>query len=132
MEGLSPDHLTELESWLSEITGFAATSLQPNSGAQGEYAGLLTIRAYHAARKESHRDVILIPISAHGTNPASAVMAGMKVVVVKSDEDGHIDVKDLKEKAVAIQRPARRVDGNLSFYPWCIRRKHKRYLPHHP
>jgi glycine dehydrogenase len=91
--------LTELENWLSEITGFAATSLQPNSGAQGEYAGLLTIRAYHAAHGETHRDVMLIPISAHGTNPASAVMAGMKVVVVKSDEDGHIDTGDLKEKA---------------------------------
>jgi glycine dehydrogenase len=91
--------LTELEYWLSAITGFAATSLQPNSGAQGEYAGLLTIRAYHTARNESHRDVMLIPISAHGTNPASAVMAGMKVVVVKSDEDGHIDVADLKAKA---------------------------------
>ncbi|MES1160721.1 MAG: aminomethyl-transferring glycine dehydrogenase, partial [Bacteroidota bacterium] len=91
--------LTELENCLSAITGFAATSLQPNSGAQGEYAGLLTIRAYHTARNESHRDVMLIPISAHGTNPASAVMAGMKVVVVKSDEDGHIDVDDLKAKA---------------------------------
>jgi len=92
--------LTELENWLSEITGFAATSLQPNSGAQGEYAGLLTIRAYHAAHNDTHRDVMLIPISAHGTNPASAVMAGMKVVVVKSDDEGHIDVADLKEKAV--------------------------------
>jgi glycine dehydrogenase len=91
--------LTELEAWLSEITGFAATSLQPNSGAQGEYAGLLTIRAFHAANGGKHRDVMLIPISAHGTNPASAVMAGMKVVVVKSDEDGHIDTGDLKEKA---------------------------------
>jgi glycine dehydrogenase len=91
--------LTELEAWLSEITGFAATSLQPNSGAQGEYAGLLTIRAFHAANGGNHRDVMLIPISAHGTNPASAVMAGMKVVVVKSDEDGHIDTGDLKEKA---------------------------------
>jgi glycine dehydrogenase len=89
----------ELESWLSEITGFHATCLQPNSGAQGEYAGLLTIRAYHADRQEAHRDVMLIPISAHGTNPASAVMAGMKVVVVKSDEDGHIDTADLKAKA---------------------------------
>ena len=89
----------ELESWLSQITGFAATSLQPNSGAQGEYSGLLTIRAYHASRKETNRDIILIPISAHGTNPASAVMAGMKVVVVKSDDDGHIDVDDLKAKA---------------------------------
>jgi glycine dehydrogenase len=91
--------LTELERCLCEITGFAATSLQPNSGAQGEYAGLLTIRAYHAAHGGGHRDVMLIPISAHGTNPASAVMAGMKVVVVRSDEDGHIDVPDLTEKA---------------------------------
>jgi len=91
--------LTELEEWLSEITGFAATSLQPNSGANGEYAGLLTIRAYHNANNGAHRDVMLIPISAHGTNPASAIMAGMKVVVVKSDDDGHIDVTDLKEKA---------------------------------
>jgi glycine dehydrogenase len=91
--------LTELEEWLSEITGFAATSLQPNSGAQGEYAGLLTIRAYHEANGHSHRDIMLIPISAHGTNPASAVMAGMKVVVVKSDEEGHIDTGDLQEKA---------------------------------
>jgi len=92
--------LTELEEWLSEITGFAATSLQPNSGANGEYAGLLTIHAYHNANNGAHRDVMLIPISAHGTNPASAIMAGMKVVVVKSDDEGHIDVEDLKEKAV--------------------------------
>jgi len=91
--------LRELENWLSQITGFAATSLQPNSGAQGEYAGLLAIRAYHAHHNEAHRDVMLIPISAHGTNPASAVMAGMKVIVVKSDEDGHIDTADLKAKA---------------------------------
>ena len=93
--------ILELESWLSTITGFAATSLQPNSGAQGEYAGLLAIRSYHAAHGQQHRQVMLIPISAHGTNPASAVMAGMKVVVVKSDEDGHIDIQDLKEKAVS-------------------------------
>ena len=91
--------IIELESWLSTITGFAATSLQPNSGAQGEYAGLLAIRSYHAANGHKHRQVMLIPISAHGTNPASAVMAGMKVVVVKSDEDGHIDIQDLKTKA---------------------------------
>jgi glycine dehydrogenase len=91
--------ITELENYLSTITGFAGTSLQPNSGAQGEYAGLLTIRAYHASRGESHRNVVLIPISAHGTNPASAVMAGMKVVVTKCDEAGNIDVADLKEKA---------------------------------
>lgn len=92
--------ILELESWLSTITGFAATSLQPNSGAQGEYAGLLAIRAYHKAHDQQHRQVMLIPISAHGTNPASAVMAGMKVVVVKSDDDGHIDIHDLKEKAI--------------------------------
>ena len=91
--------ITELEDYLSKITGFAATSLQPNSGAQGEYAGLLTIRAYHAANGESHRNVVLIPISAHGTNPASAVMAGMKVVVTKCDEAGNIDVADLKARA---------------------------------
>ena len=91
--------ITELENYLSAITGFAGTSLQPNSGAQGEYAGLLTIRAYHASRGESHRNVVLIPISAHGTNPASAVMAGMKVVVTKCDEAGDIDMIDLKEKA---------------------------------
>jgi glycine dehydrogenase len=91
--------ISELETWLSRITGFAATSLQPNSGAQGEYAGLLSIRSYHKANGNAHRDVMLIPISAHGTNPASAVMAGMKVVVVKSDADGHIDVDDLREKA---------------------------------
>ncbi len=89
----------DLEKWLSNITGFAATSLQPNSGAQGEYAGLLAIRAYHAANNAAHRNVILIPISAHGTNPASAVMAGFKVVVTKCDEAGNIDVADLKANA---------------------------------
>jgi len=91
--------IAKLEEYLSEITGFTACSLQPNSGAQGEYAGLLTIRAYHEQRNESHRNIVLIPISAHGTNPASAIMAGMKVVVVKSDEKGYIDVEDLKLKA---------------------------------
>lgn len=89
----------ELEAWLSEITGFAACSLQPNSGAQGEYAGLLTIRAYHEANSDFHRNVALIPDSAHGTNPASAVMAGMKVVVVKCDNQGNIDLEDLRAKA---------------------------------
>ncbi len=93
--------ISKLEDYLSEITGFTACSLQPNSGAQGEYAGLLTIRAYHANRNESHRNIVLIPISAHGTNPASAIMAGMKVVVVRSDEKGYIDVEDLKLKAEA-------------------------------
>ena len=89
----------ELSRYLCEITAFEACSLQPNSGAQGEYAGLLVIRAYHASRGDAHRNVMLIPISAHGTNPASAVMAGMKVVVVKALENGYIDVEDLKAKA---------------------------------
>jgi glycine dehydrogenase len=88
-----------LESWLAEITGFAAVSLQPNAGSQGEYAGLLVIRAYHRARNQAERDVCLIPTSAHGTNPASAVMAGMKVVVVACDEHGNVDVADLRKKA---------------------------------
>ncbi|MDC6366541.1 MULTISPECIES: aminomethyl-transferring glycine dehydrogenase [Flavobacteriaceae] len=90
--------LQSLESQLNEITGFAATSLQPNSGAQGEYAGLMTIRAYHKSRGEGHRNICIIPASAHGTNPASAVMAGMKVVVTKTDDKGNIDVADLEEK----------------------------------
>lgn len=88
-----------LEAYLCEITGFAGCSLQPNSGAQGEYAGLLVIRKYHESRGEGHRDVVLIPASAHGTNPASAIMAGGKVVVVKCDERGNIDVADLKARA---------------------------------
>lgn len=91
--------IDELSEYLCTITGFDACSLQPNSGAQGEYAGLLTIMAYHKANGNAHRNVVLIPISAHGTNPASAVMAGMKVVVVKGTEEGHIDVADLKLKA---------------------------------
>ncbi|PHR15082.1 MAG: glycine dehydrogenase (aminomethyl-transferring) [Aequorivita sp.] len=92
--------LKKLEKQLTEITGFAGTSLQPNSGAQGEYAGLMVIRAYHESRGESHRNICLIPSSAHGTNPASAVMAGMKVVVTKSTDEGNIDVDDLREKAI--------------------------------
>ncbi|GAB3229606.1 aminomethyl-transferring glycine dehydrogenase [Algoriphagus aestuariicola] len=90
---------TNLRTWLTEITGFADTSLQPNSGAQGEYAGLMVIRAYHMSRGEGHRNVSLIPTSAHGTNPASAVMAGMKVVLVKCDEKGNIDIEDLRKRA---------------------------------
>ena len=89
-----------LESDLNEITGFYATSLQPNSGAQGEYAGLLVIKAYHESRGDAHRNICLIPSSAHGTNPASAVMAGMKVVVTKATLEGNIDFEDLKEKAL--------------------------------
>ncbi|MET3580916.1 glycine dehydrogenase [Mesorhizobium robiniae] len=91
--------IDELEAWLAEITGFDAATLQPNAGSQGEYAGLLAIRGYHRSRGESHRTVCLIPSSAHGTNPASAAMAGMSVVVVRCTEDGNIDVDDLKAKA---------------------------------
>ncbi len=89
----------DLEQWLAEITGFAAISLQPNAGSQGEYAGLLVIREYHRQRGDSHRNVCLIPQSAHGTNPASAVMAGMQVVAVQCDDQGNIDVADLRTKA---------------------------------
>jgi glycine dehydrogenase len=92
--------LKKLEEQLNEITGFAGTSLQPNSGAQGEFAGLMTIRAYHINNKDHHRNICLIPASAHGTNPASAVMAGMKVVVTKTAENGNIDVDDLREKVL--------------------------------
>ncbi len=91
--------LKKLEHQLNIITGFAGTSLQPNSGAQGEFAGLMTIRAYHLSRSEEHRNICIIPASAHGTNPASAVMAGMKVVVTKTDDHGNIDVDDLRAKA---------------------------------
>jgi glycine dehydrogenase len=91
----------QLEGWLAEITGFAAVSLQPNAGSQGEFTGLLTIRAFHRATGQAHRTTCLIPQSAHGTNPASAVMAGMSVVVVKTDERGNIDMADLRAKAAA-------------------------------
>jgi glycine dehydrogenase len=90
--------LQKLEHQLNIVTGFAGTSLQPNSGAQGEFAGLMTIRAYHLSNNDSHRNICIIPASAHGTNPASAVMAGMKVVVTKTAENGNIDVDDLREK----------------------------------
>jgi glycine dehydrogenase len=93
--------VTDLETWLAEITGFAAVSLQPNAGSQGEYAGLLCIRAYHQSRGEGHRGICLIPASAHGTNPASAAMCGMKVVAVACDTLGNIDVGDLRAKADA-------------------------------
>ena len=106
--------LKELEEWLSNITGFTATSLQPNSGAQGEYTGLLTIRAYHDHRNESHRNIILIPISAHGTNPASAVMAGFKVVVTKCDEAGNIDMNDM---AAQVEKHKNNLAGLMITYP---------------
>jgi glycine dehydrogenase len=91
--------ITRLQDWLATVTGFAAVSLQPNAGSQGEYAGLLAIRGYHQARGDHHRDVCLIPSSAHGTNPASAVMAGYRVVVTGCDKDGNIDMADLRAKA---------------------------------
>src|SRR5207249_2187385 len=91
----------QLEDWLSEITGFAGISLQPNAGSQGEYAGLLVIRAWHTSHGEGHRNICLIPTSAHGTNPASAVMAGLKVVAVACDKEGNIEVADLRAKAEA-------------------------------
>ena len=103
-----------LERALAEITGFAAVSLQPNAGSQGEYAGLLVIRAYHASRNEAHRDICLIPQSAHGTNPASAVMAGMRVVVVKTDANGNIDVADLRAKA---EEHAKNLGAIMVTYP---------------
>ena len=93
------DLINELDEWMSTITGFSKVTFQPNSGAQGEYAGLMVIRAYHQDHGGEHRDVCIIPTSAHGTNPASAVMAGMKVVLVQCDEKGNIDVADLKAKA---------------------------------
>ncbi|HBT93768.1 MAG TPA: glycine dehydrogenase (aminomethyl-transferring) [Chitinophagaceae bacterium] len=108
MHPFAPSHQTigyqemanELSAYLCQTTGFTACSLQPNSGAQGEYAGLLTIRSYHQHHQQAHRNIVLIPISAHGTNPASAVMAGFKVVVVNCDAAGDIDMNDLKEKAL--------------------------------
>ena len=93
--------IKDLSEKLCQITGYDAISMQPNSGAQGEYAGLLTIRAYHRSRGEGHRDVCLIPASAHGTNPASATMCGMKVVVVATDAKGNIDLEDFRAKAEA-------------------------------
>jgi len=106
--------INELSDYLCKITVFDACSLQPNSGAQGEYAGLLTIKAYHESRGDHHRNVMLIPISAHGTNPASAVMAGMKVVVVKALDNGYIDVNDLKAKA---EQHAANLAGIMITYP---------------
>ncbi|HXV68860.1 MAG TPA: aminomethyl-transferring glycine dehydrogenase [Nitrospira sp.] len=91
--------IQQLESWLAEISGFTAVSLQPNAGSQGEYTGLMVIQAYHRSRGEAHRDVCLIPVSAHGTNPASAAMAGMTVVVVACDRHGNVDLDDLEAKA---------------------------------
>ncbi|MDF1753023.1 MAG: aminomethyl-transferring glycine dehydrogenase [Verrucomicrobiales bacterium] len=104
----------QLEDWLSEITGFAAVNLQPNAGSQGEYAGLLAIRGYHLERGDTGRTICLIPTSAHGTNPASAVMAGMKVVPVKCDAEGNIDLADIREKA---EKHAHELSALMITYP---------------
>ena len=106
--------MDRLSDYLCSVTAFDACSLQPNSGAQGEYAGLLTIRDYHISRGDHHRNVMLIPISAHGTNPASAVMAGMKVVVVKALDNGYIDVTDLREKT---EKHSHELAGIMITYP---------------
>ena len=111
----------DLEAWLAEITGFDAVSLQPNAGSQGEYAGLLAIRRYHLSRGDAHRTVCLIPSSAHGTNPASAAMAGMDVVVVRCLDDGDIDVADLKAKAEQHADRSCRADVHLSLDAWRVR-----------
>ena len=104
----------QLEEWLGEITGFAGISLQPNAGSQGEYTGLLVIREYHQSRSEAHRNVCLIPASAHGTNPASAVMCGMKVVAVACDVEGNVDLNDLKAKA---QKYSKELAALMVTYP---------------
>ena len=106
--------ITNLESYLATITGFAGCTLQPNSGAAGEYAGLMMIRAYHQSRGQGYRNIILIPSSAHGTNPASAAMAGMKIVIVACDQNGNIDVEDLKKKA---EEHASELCGLMVTYP---------------
>ncbi|MEE9383585.1 MAG: aminomethyl-transferring glycine dehydrogenase [Nannocystaceae bacterium] len=106
--------LRDLELWLAEITGLHAVSMQPNAGSQGEYAGLMVIRAYHLDRGDAQRDVCLIPVSAHGTNPASAIMAGMKLVKVACDERGNIDVGDLREQAI---RHAAKLGALMVTYP---------------
>ena len=115
-----------LEAWLAEVTGYAKVSIQPNAGSQGELAGLLAIRAYHDARGDHDRRVCLIPSSAHGTNAASAVMAGMKVVVVKAAEDGSVDLDDLRGQDRDPPRPAGRDHGHLPLDPRRVRGDHRR------
>ena len=109
-----------LEDMLCRITGFQAFSLQPNAGSQGELAGLLAIRAYHEGNGEAKRNICLIPSSAHGTNPASAILAGMQVVVVGCDAEGNVDIADLEAKAVAHKDDLAALDGNLSLDPWRV------------
>ena len=113
----------ELEEMLIACTGYDAVSLQPNAGSQGEYAGLLAIKAYHESRGDTERNVCLIPSSAHGTNPASAAMAGMKIIVVKCDEQGNVDLADLRAKARSMPK-VWRPDDHLPFNPRRVRRRH--------
>ena len=120
--------ITSLEAWLAEITGYDRVSLQPNAGSQGELAGLLAIRGYHASRGEPARDVCLIPSSAHGTNAASAVMAGMRVVVVACDDDGNVDVDDLRAKVEEHSTDLSRADGHLPVHPRRVRGADHRHL----
>ena len=121
--------ITSLEDILCEITGFPGMSLQPNSGASGEYAGLRSIRAYQASKGEGARDVCLIPVSAHGTNPASAAMAGMRIVAIGCDDEGNVDMADLKAKAAKhadkVWHPTHTVTHTRS-YP----RRYSHFSPH--
>ena len=112
--------INDLEKALKEITGFDAVSLQPNSGAEGEYTGLMVIRAYQKSIGQSNRNVVLIPESAHGTNPASAVMAGMKVVVTKCRNNGDIDYDDMKLNAEKYKNELCRINGYVPFYKRCF------------
>ena len=123
-----PQLCAQLEKWLAEVTGFAAVSLQPNAGSQGEYAGLLAIRGYHESRGEKQRDVCLIPVSAHGTNPSSAVVAGFKVVAVECDARRQRRCCRPEAKATST-RPARRADDHLPVNAWRLRRRGGGHLP---
>ena len=124
--------IAELEAMLVEITGYDAVSLQPNAGSQGELAGLLAIRAYHRSRGDDERTVCLIPSSAHGTNAAGAVMAGMEVVVVACDERGNVDLADLEAKAAAAGDRPGRGHGHLPVDPRRVRGRHHRAVRHRP
>ncbi len=120
--------IADLESWLVAITGYDAVSLQPNAGSQGEYAGLLAIHDYHASRGEPHRDICLIPSSAHGTNAASAALAGMRVVVVGCHDNGDVDLDDLRAQGHRTRRPAGGADDHLPVHARCLRARHRRDL----
>ena len=120
--------IADLETWLVQMTGYDAVSLQPNAGSQGEYAGLLAIHAYHASRGEPQRDVCLIPSSAHGTNAASAALAGMRVVVVACRDNGDVDLDDLRAKVSEHGREAVDADDHLSVHPRRVRARYRRDL----